>query len=201
MLRLEIRPQRLYHKNVGVNGLHRQKATQSPPASPAHNEIQSRDFGRTQTSFLEAIEIPFPSIVHEEIDLNAFALTGSKCRQFNWKLRGLFVSQHQQGGAAPRDLAPKGDTGSTKMVGLRDGAPRVVLSETENRDFLDAERLTCFEERNSRRNAVLIPFLLRKPILHGPSPVTVGNEAHVTGDASSALSRSIVGNRDELSTH
>src|SRR5450631_2427477 len=201
MLRLEIRPQRLYHKNVGVNGLHRQKATQSPPASPAHNEIQSRDFGRTQTSFLEAIEVPLPSIVHEEIDLNAFALTGSKCRQFNGKLRGLLVSQYQQGGAAPRDLVRKDNTGGTKMVGLRDGAPRVVLSETEDRNLLDAERLTRFEERHSWRNAVLIPLLLRKPILHGPSPVTVGNETHMTGDASSALRHSIFGNRAELSTH
>src|SRR5450631_45942 len=145
MLRLEIRPQRLYHKNVGVNGLHRQKATQSPPASPAHNEIQSRDFGRTQTSFLEAIEVPLPSIVHEEIDLNAFALTGSKCRQFNRKLRGFLVPQYQQRGAAPRDLKRKGNTGGTKMVGLGDGPPCVVLRKAEHRNLLDTKLLARFE--------------------------------------------------------
>jgi hypothetical protein len=115
------------------------------------------------------------------------ALAGPKRGQLGRELGGPLVAQYQQGGTAARDLLRKGNARGTKLLGLRRWPSRVVLSESVDRDLLDAERLTRFEERRPRRNAARVTLLLGKSVLYRPSPVAVRNETDVPGQASLAV--------------
>src|SRR5450830_164136 len=181
VLRREVGRQRVKEEDIGIHRLHRYESAQAPASTPTHDEIQARDFGRSQYAGLQSIKVPLPAIVHKQIDPHAVALPGSKCCQLHGKLLGRFVANYQQCGTASRNFNREGNTGSSKLIGLGTWPPRIVLSESVNRYLFDAKRLARLEQRQARWNPAGIPLLLGKAMLNSPAPVAVRNEAYMPG--------------------
>lgn len=156
MLRSKVWPVLIDDKDVRINRLDRQEAAKAPSSSPANDKIEPGDVLRAELALLQPVKIPFPMVVHQEIDLDAFSLTGSEGPKLLRKLRRSFVTNHQESRAPADNLVGKCHACGAKNLDLLLGSFGVVLGETEDRDLGNTLTLAHFVESKTRFNPRLI---------------------------------------------
>lgn len=180
MLRFEIRPQLVQNKDIGIDGLDRQKTAEPHPPAPSDDQINAGDVRRGEAVFL--LQIPIPAVIDKEVNPD---LSGSEfCplgigQKFFREVVRQSVPYNKEFSISICQLFHCIHAGFLKGLFLDSRPFCVIHRKTIQRELLNSQGHTKFIELEPGSHPVTVTFRLVHISVGRPPSVPIGYDADV----------------------